>query len=217
MTALDSVTRRAIALAGVFILVLSVADIAATKFVTVGSVVMPAGTFLFAIIFVVRDMLHKTVGAAAVRYVIKVAIATNVAVGLYLFAMTKLPAPGFRPSDAFDSLFALAPGIVVGSIVAAFASQYVNTWAYQALWDRNVGQLGRTVASNVLSLPVDAVLFTIIGFVLVPPLIGATGIPMDAAVARIASGQTLFKAAVMLAATPLVYLIPTAQGAREAK
>lgn len=45
----------------------------------------------------------------------------------------------------------------------------------------------------------------------------ADPLSFDAAFARVASGQTLFKAAVMLACTPLIYLIKTNPNAIELK
>lgn len=209
-----TLTPATIVVAAAFVLCLTIADVAATKFVELGPVVTPAGAIMFAVIFVLRDMLHKTAGARTTRYVIRWAVALNVAAGFYLYLMTLLPAPGFRPSDQFDYLFALAPGIVLGSVVAAYSSQMVNTWVYQKLWDRSLPQYARTIGSNLVSLPVDAVLFTLVAFVLVPPLTGADGIGLGDAFVRVASGATLFKAAVMLAATPLVYLIPTNPAAR---
>jgi uncharacterized integral membrane protein (TIGR00697 family) len=172
---------------------------------------------LFAVVFVSRDMLHKIAGAAVVRQVIFIGIALNILVAAFMYLMTMLPAPGFRPSDAFDKVFAMAPAIVLGSVIAALISQWVNTWVYQKLWDRGMGSWARTIWSNVVSLPVDAVFFTILAFVIFPPLFGATGIELGAAAARIASGQTLFKLAIILVLTPLVSLSPTREEARELK
>jgi uncharacterized integral membrane protein (TIGR00697 family) len=152
-----------------------------------------------------------------VKKVILIAIVLNFLTALFMYLMTLLPAPGFRPSDAFDTVFALAPAIVAGSIIAGLISQLVNTWVYQKLWDRGHGNWSRTIWSNVVSLPVDAVFFTILAFVVFPPVFGATGIELGAAAARIASGQTLFKLAIILVLTPLVSLSPTREEARELK
>jgi uncharacterized integral membrane protein (TIGR00697 family) len=206
-----------IGLAATFILTLTVADFAAVKFLDLGWVMTPAGSLLFAVVFVSRDMLHKIAGGAVVRQVILIGIALNILVAAFMYLMTMLPAPGFRPSDAFDKVFAMAPAIVMGSVVAALISQWVNTWVYQKLWDRGMGAWARTIWSNVVSLPVDAIFFTILAFVLFPPLFGATGIELGAAAARIASGQTLFKLAIILVLTPLVSLSPTREEARELK
>jgi len=206
-----------IALAATFILTLTVADFAAVKFLDLGWIMTPAGSLLFAVVFVSRDMLHKIAGAAVVKQVILIGIALNILVAVFMYLMTMLPAPDFRPSDAFDKVFAMAPAIVLGSVTAALISQWVNTWVYQKLWDRGMGSWARTIWSNVVSLPVDAIFFTILAFVLFPPLFGATGIELGAAAARIASGQTLFKLAIILALTPLVSMSPTREEARELK
>ena len=206
-----------IGLAATFILTMTVADFAAVKFLDLGWVMTPAGSLLFAFVFVTRDMLHKLVGGAMVKKIIFIAIALNVLTALFMWLMTTLPSPSFRPSEAFDTVFALAPAIVAGSIIAGLISQWVNTVAYQWLWDRGHGNWSRTIWSNVISLPVDAVFFTILAFVVFPPLFGATGIELGAAAARIASGQTLFKLAIILVLTPLVSLSPTREEARELK
>ena len=206
-----------IGLAATFILTMTVADFAAVKFLDLGWVMTPAGSLLFAVVFVARDMLHKLVGGAMVKKVIFIAIALNILTAVFMYIMTLLPAPGFRPSDAFDAVFAMAPSIVLGSVVAGGISQWVNTWAYQKLWDRGFGAWGRTIWSNVVSLPVDAVFFTILAFVIFPAIIGGPQIELGAAAARIASGQTLFKLAIILILTPLVSLSPTREEARELK
>lgn len=198
-----------IALTGAFVLALALADVAATKFVLVGGIVAPGGVFLFSVIFVVRDALHKVCGAEYVRRLIYVAAGLNLAMALYLWTIAQLPAPGFfELAEPWDAIFALAPAIVVGSIIAAVVSQLVNTWAYDRLWraDRPLWQ--RTVLSNVVSLPVDSLLFVLLAFVILPPVFGADAIPADAIVGRIVSGQVLIKAATILVCTPLLYLVP---------
>ena len=199
-----------IALTGTFILTLSLADIAATKFIVFSGVVAPGGVFLFAIIFVVRDMLHKTAGAAYVRQTIAIAAALNVAVALYLFWIARLPAPDFFGfAEPWQAIFSLAPAIVTGSIIAAVVSQLVNTSIYQWLWNRGRSQWERSVGSNLVSLSVDSMLFTGIAFVILPPLLGAEPISIEDALVRVASGQTLIKLVIMLAMTPLLYLVPS--------
>ena len=207
----------AIGLAATLILTMVVADFAAVKFLDLGWVMTPAGSLLFAVVFVTRDMLHKLVGGAIVKKVILIGILLNILTAIFMYVMTLLPAPGFRPSDAFDTVFAMAPSIVLGSVVAGLISQWVNTVAYQWFWDKGYGTWARTVWSNVISLPVDAVFFTILGFVLFPMLMGGPQIELGAAAARIASGQTLIKLAIILARTPLVSLSPTREESKELK
>lgn len=204
-------TTWAIALTGAFILALSLADLAATKLITIGNVVAPGGIFLFSIIFVVRDMLHRLLGAEYVKRTILIAAALNVFMAAYFFWITTFPAPAFFAlAEPWNAIFAFAPGIAIGSIIAAVVSQWVNTIVYEAMWRRDVPLWGRVIASNAVSLPIDSILFTVLAFVAIPPLFGGTPMDLGTVIARVASGQIIIKAIVMLIMTPLVYLVPAA-------
>lgn len=206
-----------IGLSATLIMAMTVADFAAAKFLDFGWVVTPAGALLFAVVFVVRDMLHKLAGAAVTQRVILMGVVLNLAVAGFMYLMTFIPAPAFRPSVNFDAVWKMSLGIVIGSEIATVASQWVNTWVYQKLWERDWGSWARTFVSNLLSLPVDAVLFVLFAFVFIPPLLGGDAMDINKAIARIVSGSTLFKLAVILALTPLVSLAPWREEARDMK
>lgn len=201
-------------LSSILIMTMTVADFAAVKFLDFGFVVTPAGALLFAVVFVVRDMLHKMAGREFVTKIILYGVVINLAVAAFMYAMTFLPSPSFRPSVNFDAMFKMSLGIVIGSEIATIISQYVNTWIYQWMWERDHGSWLRTFVSNLLSLPVDAFFFVVIAFVLMPPLLGGNAMDFNAAIARIVSGSTLFKLAIILALTPLVSLAPTNEDAK---
>lgn len=206
-----------IGLSTTLIMAMTVADFAAAKFLDFGWVVTPAGALLFAVVFVVRDMLHKLAGAAVVQRVILMGVVLNLAVAGFMYLMTFIPAPAFRPSVNFDAVWKMSLGIVIGSEIATIASQWVNTWVYQVLWERDWGSWARTFVSNLVSLPVDAVLFVLFAFVFIPPLLGGDAMDINKAIARIVSGSTLFKLAVILALTPLVSLAPWREEAKAMK
>ena len=206
-----------IGLSATLIMAMTVADFAAAKFLDFGWVVTPAGALLFAVVFVVRDMLHKLAGAAVVQRVILMGVVLNLLIAGFMYVMTFIPAPAFRPSVNFDAVWKMSLGIVIGSEIATVASQWVNTWVYQKLWERDWGSWTRTFVSNLLSLPVDAVLFVLFAFVFIPPLLGGDAMDINKAIARIVSGSTLFKLAVILALTPLVSLAPWREEARDMK
>lgn len=201
-------------LSSILIMTMTVADFAAVKFLDFGFVVTPAGALLFAVVFVVRDMLHKMAGREFVTKIILYGVVINLAVAAFMYVMTFLPSPSFRPSVNFDAMFKMSLGIVIGSEIATMISQYVNTWIYQWMWERDHGSWLRTFVSNLLSLPVDAFFFVVIAFVLMPPLLGGNAMDFNAAIARIVSGSTLFKLAIILALTPLVSLAPTNEDAK---
>jgi uncharacterized integral membrane protein (TIGR00697 family) len=206
-----------IGLSAALIMAMTVADFAAAKFLDFGWVVTPAGALLFAVVFVVRDMLHKLAGAAVVQRVILIGVVLNLLIAGFMYAMTFIPAPEFRPSVHFDAVWKMSLGIVIGSEIATIASQWVNTVVYQNLWERDWGSWSRTFVSNLVSLPVDAVLFVLFAFVFIPPLLGGDPMEINKAISRIVSGSTLFKLAVILALTPLVSLAPWREEARNMK
>ena len=206
-----------IGLSALLIMAMTVADFAAAKFLDFGWVVTPAGALLFAVVFVVRDMLHKLAGAAVVQRVILIGVVLNLLIAGFMYAMTFIPAPEFRPSVHFDAVWKMSLGIVIGSEIATIASQWVNTVVYQKLWERDWGSWTRTFVSNLVSLPVDAVLFVLFAFVFIPPLLGGDPMEINKAISRIVSGSTLFKLAVILALTPLVSLAPWREEARNMK
>lgn len=205
------------ALSSILILAMTVADFAAAKFLDFGFVVTPAGALLFAVVFVVRDMLHKLAGAAFVTRIILIGVLANLVIAAFMYLMTFIPAPSFRPSVNFDAVFRMSLGIVIGSEIATMISQWVNTWVYQKLWDKDWTSWSRTFISNLVSLPVDAFFFVIIAFSLMPLILGGTALGIDGAIARIVSGSTLFKLAIILALTPLVSLAPTNEDAKHLK
>lgn len=202
------------ALSSILILTMTVADFAAAKFLDFGFVVTPAGALLFAVVFVVRDMLHKLAGAAFVTRIILIGVVANLVIAAFMYLMTFIPAPSFRPSVNFDAVFRMSLGIVIGSEIATMISQWVNTWVYQKLWEKDWGSWFRTFVSNLLSLPVDAFFFVIIAFSVMPLILGGNVLGFDGAIARIVSGSTLFKLVVILALTPLVSLAPSNDNAR---
>lgn len=205
------------AIASALILCMTVADFAAVKFIDFGLVVTPAGAMLFGVVFVLRDMLHKLAGAAFVTKIILIGVVLNLLVAGFMYAMTFLPSPAFRPSVNFDAVFRMSLGIVIGSEIATIVSQWVNTYIYQVLWERDWTSWGRTFVSNLVSLPVDAVFFVMIAFVAMPIVLGGNAMDINAAIARIVSGSTLFKLAFILALTPLVSLAPTDENAKFAR
>jgi uncharacterized PurR-regulated membrane protein YhhQ (DUF165 family) len=106
-------------------------------------------------------------------------------------------------------------GIVLGSEIATVLSQWVNTYVYQWMWEKDYSSWARTFFSNLFSLPVDAVFFVILAFIVFPTILGGSVMNFDTAIARIVSGSTLFKLAIILALTPLVSLAPTREEARD--
>ena len=205
-----TVIRAIVILIGTYIMAQAIADIGATKLIEIGGVVMPGGTFIFALTFTLRDMIHKRLGREWARMAIFTAAALNVLLAVYMLMLSRLPSPDFFAlGDSWNAIFAIVPAITIGSIVAELVSELTDTEVYH-FWKTRfpaAPQWSRVLVSNAVSLPIDSIVFTLLAFVLLPPVFGAEAMPFGAAVTRIASGQILYKAAVTVLSLPLIYTV----------
>lgn len=179
-----------------------VADVAAAKIMQVGRYTLPAGSFVFALTFTWRDLLHKRLGKEWARAAIVTAAFCNLfMVGYFLLAI-RLPHPPFWANQAsFESTLGVVWRITLASIVAEVVSELIDTEVYHHLMQRVSArhQYLRVLGSNAVSLPIDSLVFAAIAF-------GGT-LPL-AALWSLVWGQVVFKAVVTLVSLPLIYAIP---------
>ncbi|MEB3290555.1 MAG: queuosine precursor transporter, partial [Leptolyngbya sp.] len=190
-----------ILLTGGYIFAQLVADVAATRLIQVGPFAVPAGTMIFAVTFTLRDVIHKRLGKEWAQAAIWLAAAFNLGMALYLWAMANLPAPDFYPfTEAWSAIFSFVPAIVLASIAAELVAELIDTEVYHWWRSRYAHrpQWTRVLASNVVSLPVDSVLFATLAFVILPPLFGSQGLAL-AALPPIIAGQIVLKGLVTVA------------------
>lgn len=197
------------ALVGLYVICQAIADVGATRLLQIGSIVLPGGTFIFAVTFTLRDLLHKRLGKEWARAAIVLAGGFNVLQAVYLSAIGHLPAPAFAQlAGAWSQIFAIVPSITVASIVAEVVSELIDTEVYH-FWShrfRRLPQWTRVVVSNAISLPVDSLIFATLAFVFLPPLLGGDSMPFLTALSLVA-GQIVYKAAVTLISLPGIYLV----------
>lgn len=196
-------------LVGFYIMAQLIADIGATKFVTVGPYVLPAGTFIFALTFTLRDLVHKRLGKEWAKVAIWTAAICNLALAAYLYLMTFLPAPAFFGlGDSWNAIFAIVPSITIASIVAELVSELVDTEIYS--WWTNkfprAKQWTRVLVSNVVSLPIDSFIFATLAFVVLPKVFGGHEETFMLALG-LTLGQTILKAVVTVVSLPGIYLV----------
>jgi len=196
-------------LIGGYVLCQAIADVGATKLVDVWGITMPAGTFIFAVTFTLRDLVHKRLGKEWARAAIIAAGLFNIIQAWYLAQMAKLPSPGFFAlGDQWNAIFAIVPAITVGSILAEVVSELTDTEVYHLAKTKleKWPQWTRVLLSNAVSLPLDSLIFSLTAFVLLPPIFGGDALPVGAALS-IGFGQIVFKALVTLVSMPGIYLV----------
>jgi len=197
-------------LVGSYITCQLIADIGATRFVQIGPLALSAGTFVFGLTFTLRDLIHKHLGKNWARSAIAAAAIFNIFLSGYLYLMSLLPAPGwYANAEAWNVIFGLVPAITIGSIIAEFISEMVDTEIY-ALWTKwlpKAPQWTRVLVSNVCSIPVDSLVFCTLAFSIVPKLLGAAGITLMEALTFAAGGQIVYKFAITLISLPFIYFV----------
>jgi uncharacterized integral membrane protein (TIGR00697 family) len=196
-------------LVGGYILAQAVADVGATKFIILGPVVLPAGSWMFAFTFTLRDLIHKRLGKEWARAVIFAAAGFNVIQAIYLQSMARLPYPDFFANgEAWSAIFLLVPSITIASITAEVVSELIDTEIYHLTIKRFTGiwQFMRVVISNGVSLPIDSFIFAMLAFVVLPPLFGAESIPFRAAWGLVV-GQITWKVIITLISMPGIYFV----------
>lgn len=194
---------------GAYLVCQAVADVAATKMVTMWGIVLPAGSIIFAATFTIRDLIHKRLGKEWARAAIVCAGVFNVIQASYLWWMAQMAYPPFFAlGEAWTAIFAIVPAITVGSITAEIVSELVDTEVYHQ-WREKFSQQPQwsaVLASNFVSLPLDSFVFGTLAFVVLPGLFGGEPLPFMVAM-NLVVGQIVWKALVTVVSLPSIYLV----------
>jgi uncharacterized integral membrane protein (TIGR00697 family) len=177
------------------------ADVAAAKIIQLAGFAMPAGTFVFALTFTWRDILHKKLGREWARAAIWTAAGCNLFMaGYFVFAIGLPPAVFWSNQGAFAATLGIVWRITIASIVAEVVSESIDTEMYHLLAPRTPGkwQFLRVIGSNLVALPVDSLVFGTLAFAGTMPL---------TAILAVAWGQIVFKSLVTLISLPGIYLV----------
>jgi uncharacterized integral membrane protein (TIGR00697 family) len=163
---------------GVFVAVLLISNIGATKLIEFGPdvsiggfaispVITDGGAFLFPLAYIIGDILSEVYGFKAARRAIVLGF-----VMLVLAAMTFLavqyapPADGYAHQAAFEAVLGFVPRIVIASIAGYLVGQLLNAYVLvrikrrtqeKALWARLIG-------STAVGELADTVVFCTIAF-----------------------------------------------------
>jgi uncharacterized integral membrane protein (TIGR00697 family) len=183
------------------------ADVASLKIALIpvgriGSLSIDGGTFIYPLTFTLRDLVHKMLGKRAARVLIVAAAGINLFMAaLFGFVSWLPPDPSWALQAEFAAILGPVWHIVIASIIAEVVSELLDTEVYH-LWVTRVTtryQWARVLTSNVISVPVDSLIFSWIAF----------GSTLPAGVVwSIFWSNVLVKGAVTLLSLPGIYLVP---------
>ncbi|MCG2789233.1 MAG: queuosine precursor transporter [Actinomycetia bacterium] len=154
-------------IAGLFVAVLLISNIASTKIVQLWKFTFDGGTILFPLSYIFGDILTEVYGYRKSRRVIWIGFfgALLMSLTLALIGLIK-PAAGWEFQDAYMKILGQTPRIVAASLVAYFAGAFSNSFvlAKMKILTRGRWLFTRTIGSTIIGEGIDTVLFVTIAF-----------------------------------------------------
>ncbi len=132
-----------------------------------GVFIYGAGILFFPVSYVIGDVLTEVYGYARARRVIWTGFAAMIFMAFMCWVIVSLPpATSWDGQDAYEQVFGLVPRIVLASIVAFWAGEFVNSFimAKMKVWTQGNALWSRTIGSTVVGQAVDSALFYPIAF-----------------------------------------------------
>jgi len=186
---------------GLFVGVLILSNILASKMVQLGPFVFDGGTLLFPFSYIFGDVLTEVYGYKESRKVIWTGLAMLVFMALNIWLIGLLPAEASWTLQAdFTNILMQMPRIVLASIVAYFAGEYSNSVILSKMKVATGGKhlWARTIGSTVVGQFLDSTLFVAIAFLGLYPL---------SVLVVMAFSNYLFKTVIEVAFTPITYRV----------
>lgn len=130
-------------------------------------IVYGAGILFFPIGYVIGDVLTEVYGYARARRVIWAGFAAVLFMALMSWVVVSLPpAPGWDGQEAYERVFGQVPRIVLASVCAFWAGEFVNSFvmAKMKLWTDGRWLWTRTIGSTIAGQGVDSLIFYPLAF-----------------------------------------------------
>jgi len=192
-----------------FAVSLTVANVVATKVVTVGGFTVSAGFLGIGVAFLCSDLIAEIYGKKEARNVVNATIGGLVLAQLLIYiALWMQPAPFFEATDAFQTTLGGSATIILASLTTALVSQNLDVIIFHRLKDYTDGKYAwtRNIGSTTISQLLDTAMFTVLAFGILPLFIGGTLSPWSAIVSIIV-GEYIVKVGVAVLDTPIFYAI----------
>lgn len=184
-----------------FSVVLLVSNIVSTKILVLGPFTFDGGTVMFPLSYIFGDILTEVYGYRNARKVIWTGFF------MLLFSMLSIMLVGALPSAAewqnqaaFDAILGVTPRIMIASLVAYFAGEFVNSYVLAKMKVETQGRLlwARLLGSSVIGYFIDTLIFVGVAFagLLDPGLLWV-----------IIISNYVFKILVEIVLSPVTYLV----------
>lgn len=147
--------------------VLGAGKVAVVDLPGIGDWPFGAGILFFPISYVIGDVLTEVYGYARARRCIWAGFGALLFMALMAQVVVALPpAPSWQGQAAYEAVFGQVPRIVLASIAAFWAGEFVNSYvlARMKIWTRGRHLWTRTIGSTLVGQGVDSLIFYPLAF-----------------------------------------------------
>jgi len=152
---------------GIFVALLLISNIGATKLIAFGPIITDGGAFLFPMTYIIGDVLSEVYGLKAARKAIFLGFAMSILAALTFFLVQiSPPADGYENQDAFEAVLGFVPRIVLASICGYLVGQLLNAYVLVKIKERTKERKLwlRLIGSTVVGEFADTLVFCTIAF-----------------------------------------------------
>ena len=147
--------------------VLGAGKVAVIDLPGIGSWPFGAGILFFPVSYVIGDILTEVYGYARARRCIWAGFGALLFMAFMAWVVVALPpADTWQGQAAYEQVFGQVPRIVLASIVAFWAGEFVNAYvlARMKIWTRGKHLWSRTIGSTLVGQGVDSLIFYPLAF-----------------------------------------------------
>jgi uncharacterized integral membrane protein (TIGR00697 family) len=150
-----------------FVGLLLISNIGATKLISFGPLITDGGAFLFPLTYIIGDILSEVYGFRAARRAILLGFAMSVLAAVTFFVVQiSPPAEGYENQVAFEAVLGFVPRIVLASICGYLVGQLLNSFVLVKIKERTKERKLwlRLIGSTVVGEFADTFVFCTIAF-----------------------------------------------------
>ena len=147
--------------------VLGAGKVAVIDLPGIGSWPFGAGILFFPVSYVIGDILTEVYGYARARRCIWAGFGALLVMAFMAWVVVALPpADTWQGQAAYEQVFGQVPRIVLASIIAFWAGEFVNAYvlARMKIWTRGRHLWSRTIGSTLVGQGVDSLIFYPLAF-----------------------------------------------------
>ncbi len=155
------------ALVAVFVGLLIISNIGATKLITFGPLITDGGVFLFPLVYILGDIVSEVYGFKAARKAILLGFGMSVLAAFTFFLVqVSPPADGWPNQAAFEAVLGFVPRIVAASVAGFLVGQLLNAYVLVRIKERTKERnlWLRLIGSTAVGEFADTLVFCTIAF-----------------------------------------------------